>query len=127
MTIKMYQVLEFQSFYEKIKDKKMSIKTTYKFSKLLSKLESEFSFYQSEFQKILNNYGEKEENGNFVLTDDGQGVKIKSNCMFDCQKEIKELHNIEINIDDISFTLEELESLEITMGEMNILMPFIKE
>ena len=75
MTIKMHQILEFQLFYDKIKEKEMSIKTAYKFSKLISRLDTEIKFYQKKFQSILEKYGEKDEKGNFKLTEDKKGSR----------------------------------------------------
>ncbi len=127
MTIKMHQILEFQLFYDKIKEKEMSIKTAYKFSKLISRLDTEIKFYQRKFQSILEKYGEKDEKGNFKLTEDKKGVVIKQENLLVCQKEIEELHNLDIEISEVDFTLDELDSLNVTIQEMNIMMPFIKE
>lgn len=127
MTIKMHQILEFQLFYDKIKEKEMSIKTAYKFSKLISRLDTEIKFYQKKFQSILEKYGEKDEKGNFKLTEDKKGVVIKQENLLVCQKEVEELHNLDIEISEADFTLDELDSLNVTIQEMNIMMPFIKE
>ena len=59
MILKMYQILEFQSLYNEIKDEKMSVKTAYKFSKLVFEFNSEIKFYQNKLQEILQKYGEK--------------------------------------------------------------------
>lgn len=127
MTIKMYQILEFQFFYDKIKEKEMSIKTAYKFSKLVLRLDTEIKFYQKKFQSILEKYGEKDEKGNFKLTEDKKGVVIKQENLLACQKEVEELHNLDIEISGADFTLDELDSLNVTIQEMNTMMPFIKE
>jgi hypothetical protein len=47
--MKMYELLELPKLYEKIKDTKMPLKTTYKFAKLIKRAEEELSWYQSEF------------------------------------------------------------------------------
>lgn len=127
MTIKMYQILEFQFFYDKIKEKEMSIKTAYKFSKLVSRLDTEIKFYEKKFQSILEKYGEKDEKGNFKLTEDKKGVVIKQEDLLACQKEVEELHSLDIEISGADFTLDELDSLNVTIQEMNTMMPFIKE
>lgn len=127
MTMNMNQILNFQNFYMSVKDKKMSLKTAYKLSKLIQKIETELTFYNTKFQEIVNAYGKKDENGNYVLTEDGQGVQIIDGKMAECQKEINDLGNLEVEIEGISFTLEELESFEFTVEEMFNMMPFIKE
>lgn len=127
MTIKMHQILEFQFFYDKIKEKEMSIKTAYKFSKLISRLDTEIKFYQKKFQSILEKYGEKDKDGNFKLTEDKKGVVIKQENLIVCQKEVEELHNLDIEISEVDFTLDELDSLNVTIQDMNIIIPFMKE
>jgi hypothetical protein len=43
-------------------------------------------------------------------------------------KKIKELNDLEPNLSYVpSFTLSELEDLELSMNELNLLMPFIDE
>ena len=96
MVMKMTQILEFKSFYNKVKDTQLPIKTAYKFSKLIGKLDEEIKFFQTQFQHIVEKYGEKDENGKFKLTEDEQGVVIKQENLLACQKEIEELHNLDI-------------------------------
>lgn len=127
MIVKMYQILEFEKFYNKIKDIKMSIKTAYKFSRLVREIDNEKIFYQTKFQSIIETYGEKDEEGNFVLTQDKTGIQIKKAELKKCQKEVMELSNLEVEISGIDISIEELDNFELTLQDMNILMPFIKE
>lgn len=125
--MKMYQIIECKKFYDTIKEKKLPLKVAYKFNKLLKRLEEEVTFYQEEFSKIINEFGEIDENGEYVLTEDGQGVRIKEGKFSECQEKINELSEIEIVIDTIKFTLNELETLELNITEVEWLMPFIEE
>lgn len=127
MKIKMYQILEFENFYNKIKDVKMPIKTAYKFSKLLREIDNEKLFYQTKLQSIIDTYGERDNDGKFILTQDGNGVQIKKAELEKCQKEIIELSNLEAEINGIEISIEELENFDLTIQDINILMPFIKE
>lgn len=127
MTVKMYQVLEFENFYNKIKDIKMPIKLAYKFSKLMREIDNERIFYQNKLQSIIEAYGEKDNDGNFVLTQDKSGVQIKKEDLEKCQKEVMELSNLDVEINGIEISINELENFELTLQDMNILMSFIKE
>lgn len=127
MVLKMHQVLEFQSLYNEIKNQKMSIKTAYKFSKLASKLDAEIKFYQTKMQEILQKYGEKDEEGNFKLTENKEGIILKQEDIHKCQEETEELHNLEVEILGISFSLDELEGLDVTIQEMNVIMSLLEE
>ena len=127
MVVKMYQILDFENLYNKLKDIKMSVKTAYKFSKLIREIDNEKIFYKTKLQSIIDTYGEKDNEGNFVLTQDKTGVQIKKAELENCQKEIIELSNLEIEIKGIEISIEEIENFDLTLLDMNILMPFIKE
>ena len=127
MVVKMYQILDFENLYNKLKDIKMSVKTAYKFSKLIREIDNEKIFYKTKLQSIIDTYGEKDNEGNFVLTQDKTGVQIKKAELGNCQKEIIELSNLEIEIKGIEISIEEIENFDLTLLDMNILMPFIKE
>ena len=127
MKIKMYQILEFENIYNKLKDEKMSVKTAYKFSKLTREIENERFFYQTKLQSIIETYGEKDDEGNFVLTEDKNGVQIKKGEIEKCQREVAELTNLDVEINGIEISIEELENFKLTLQDMEILVPFIKE
>ena len=63
--------------------------------------------------------------GMFIMLDDG-GVKIKEEYLEECSKKINELNSRQITIPDITFSLDELEPLELTLEELFILEPLIK-
>lgn len=123
--MKMFEIVEFPKLYEGIKDKKMPFKTAHKFSKLFRKVEEEIRFYQESFQKITEEYGEKDAEGNFIPQEDGKGIKMKEGSFTEANKKIIELNTLEIEIAGIDFSIDELESLDLTIGEINFLMPFI--
>lgn len=127
MKVKMHQILDFELVYNKIKNTKMPIKTIYNFAKFAREINNEKEFYQQELQRIIDNFGERDENGNFVLTEDKTGIQIKKELLNECQKEIALLSNLEIEIKGISLSIDELENVELTLSEMEILMAFIEE
>lgn len=125
--MKMYQILGIKNFCDIIKKENMPIKTAYKFSKLLSRLNEEVRFYQERFYEILEKYGEKDQTGNFIFTDDGKNIKINSDKLTDCQNDINELNNLEIVVDNIKFTLDELSFLNLKIEEVDLFFPLIEE
>lgn len=127
MKIKMNQILNFQNFAVNIKDIKMPIKTAYKLNKIIQKVEEEFSFYQKTFQTILNDFGKKDENGNYIFTDSGDSIEIKDGMHNECIQKVSELENLEIDFDNITFSIQELENLDLTLSDLECLMPFIAE
>lgn len=123
----MNQVVEFQKFYENIKNMKFPLKTAYKLNKLITQVNNEISFYQQKFSEIINEFGKRDENGEFIYSQDGSSIEIVEGRQTECQEKVNELQNLEAEIQDIFFTIDELDGLNLTLYEMNCLLPFIKE
>lgn len=126
--MKISELLQINSLQEKIQDKKLPIKTAYKFNKLFQSVQEDITFFNTTLQKIIYNYGLKDENGNYVLTEDQKGVKIQEDKKDECMVEIQELNNLDSELKYIPhFTIEELDTLELSVQELSCLMPFIEE
>lgn len=117
MTIKMSTIIALKGVCENLKSQKTSIKTAYKISKILNTIEKEFSFYQTKFTEIVNEYAEKDENGQPILINDGQGIKIDPSRLMEAQTKLIELEGLEVEIES-NLTIDELEGLEISISDM---------
>ena len=60
-----------------------------------------------------------------IVLADG-GIKIKQDCIKECSEKINEINNRQIQLPDIYFSLDELEPLGLTLGELELLDSFIK-
>lgn len=127
MQIKMQDILGYTAFYEAVKDQKMPTKTAYKLAKIAKEVEGEISFYQEKLRKIVLEHGLLDEQGNPVPTEDGMGIKLREGHEQACNDAMEELQSIEVVIGNYALTLEELDSLEISLTEMGYIMPFIEE
>lgn len=125
--MKMYEILNLSGIYESIKNEKMPIKTAYKLSKLIKTIEEEDQFYRTKFQELIEEYGEKDENGQYVLINNDTSVKIIDGKQKECSEKMNDLQNIEVKTPDIKFALEELESINMTVEMITALMPFIED
>ena len=128
MTITMLNVLELNEFYNNIKNKKLPFQVAYKFSKIIRLIQGDVDFFEKEMNKLLNEYGKRDETGQFIFTEDNKGVVIQEEYIDKCNEKMNELYHLPITIEgDISFTVEELGFLDMTPQEISILMPFIRE
>lgn len=125
----MFEILELEGLLQKIIQKELPIRTLYKVDKLIKLVGKEKDFYQTQFQALVDTYAERDENGNYLYTDNSaEAVKIIPDKIAECQSKMNELVNIEItDVPDISFTFEELDSLTLSYAEARPLMNFIKE
>ncbi len=124
--MKMYEVLELSNLYNSISNIKLPLKTTYKFTRLMKRAEEEILFYQEKFREIIEEYGVKE-NGEYKLTPDGQSIEIISGKEIECNTKLVELRNLEVLIDGIKFSIEELEGIDISISELSCLMSLIED
>ena len=127
MQIKISNILEFPSFFEKVKAQRIPFKTSYKLVTLAREIEKHYNFYLEEFNKLINEYGETDENGNLIPISNGNGVKIIPEKLMECQIKLEELRNLEVDLPDVTFLPEEFESIELSPIEANAIMSFIKE
>ena len=124
--MKMYEVLELQKLYTSIANIKLPLKTTYKFARLMKRAEEEIAFYQEKFREIVEEYGVKE-NGEYKLTPDGQSIVIIAGKEVECNQKLAELRNLEVMIEGITFSIDELEGIDISIQELSCLMSLIED
>ena len=120
-----FQILEIRNL---LIEQKLPIKVSYKFTKFFNELEPEVRFFNETLQKLIEEYGKRDEDGNFIYTDDKQGIKIQDDKFQECMDKINELNNLKVNLTYTpEFTLDELESLNLEMKYIDCLLPYIKE
>jgi len=124
MKLTFSQLLQIQQIYP-INDK-LPFKTAYTFAKLGEVIEQELKFYYTKMNEVISEYSIKDADGKPELTPDGNSIKIDPNKLEECQKQLEELHNVEVDIGDITFTEEALEALTLTTQQVFALMPLIK-
>lgn len=127
MVLKMQQVIEFHTLYSTIKEQEMSVKLAYRLNQIEEICEKKANFYEIKMRDIITRYSEKDKDGNPVFLEDNKSVKINPEFIGECTEKIQELAELEIELPDISFTLENLEALKLSVSEVKALMPFIKE
>ena len=123
--MKLFQVIALIHLYEEIKDCPLPIRTTYKFAMLMQKVQPQIDFYNSEFNKIVDTYAQKDENGDFIFSKDNTAIAIIEGKEEECNSKITELQNLEVDMDEIKFTLDELDGLSLSIEQINMLMPLI--
>lgn len=124
--MKMYEILELPNLYESIANMKLSLKTSYKFNRLMRRAEEEIAFYQQKFKEIVDEYGVKE-NGEYKFTPDGSSVLIIPGKESECNEKLIELRNLDIPITNITFSIDELDGLDVSISQLNCLMSLIEE
>lgn len=125
--IQLKTLFSFLTVFEKIKDEHSSIKTSYKIAKFLKALNSEKENYIKVLQDIINEYGEKDENGKLKVSEDKQTVPIIPEKREECYQKIGELEEMEIEFSLPSFTLDELSTFNLSIEDLSIIDILISE
>ena len=109
----------------KISHSAMPAKTAYKISKLSNFLKDDANFYTERLSQIIEQYGEKDESGELVIS--GSGYKIQKDKTDECTTAIKELSEIEAAIPDAKIYLSELDGVELSPDDIAAIYAFIEE
>ena len=124
--MKMYEILELSNLYNSISNVKLPLKTSYKFARLMKLVEGELTFYQTKFREIIEEYGVKE-NGEYKLAPDGQSIMIIPGKENECNVKLFELRGLEVPIEGIKFSIEELEGIDVSIQELACIMSLIED
>lgn len=125
MKVTVNDVVCFSQFLEKYKDKELSFRTAYKFNKFAKAIETDVNFFREKYTEVVNKYAEHEEDGK-IKTNNGN-IMIKTDCLQQYNKEVTELLSMEVEVEDMTFSIDELENLEVSIEALKPLMPFIEE
>ena len=109
----------------KISHSAMPAKTAYKISKLSNFLKDDANFYTERLSQIIEQYGEKDESGELVIS--GSGYKIQKDKTDECTAAIKELSEIEATVPDAKIYLSELDGVELSPDDIAAIYAFIEE
>ena len=126
MTLKMHQIADFSSFFTKVKSQKLPFKTSYKLTLLAQEIEKHINYYQEQLRALLQEYGMKDEQGNLVPTEDGQGVKLIQETMNEAYAKLTELRELDVELPDTKFSPDDFDRVELSPEEMLVIMPFIE-
>lgn len=127
VNVTMDQIIAFKNNGDFFAGTSLPLKGAYKINKIKKAVEKEGEFYQEKFQEIVDQYAQKDENGEVVLSEDRSQIMIKEGVVEECNKALTDLQELEVEIDNYGLKLEDLgENLECTPEELEALMPFME-
>ena len=120
-------ILSFPNFYNQIRSNPLSFKTAHKLSKLTKAIEEEIGFYREKMTELIEQYAQKDDEGNYIYINDGRDIALKPETMVECQTKIRELETMEIELPNITFSVDEFENTTLTVDELQPILPFIED
>lgn len=123
--MKIFELIKARQVFEEISQQKLPISIAWKISKFLSKIDTDYKFYAERMAEIIREYSLKDDKG-APIQEDG-GFKINPELKEECVQKVQELEAVEIEIPDITFTLEELKDISFSPAELKTISAFVKE
>ena len=125
MLIKRNKIDKIIEVIDKLRDKNFNISTQYKFIQIAKVLENEQDILQEQIDSLIIEYGERDENGH-LIQDESKGIKIKQEYLAECSQKIHDIYELGIQMPDIYFSFDELNSLNLTLRDLELLESFMK-
>ncbi|MBV4438578.1 hypothetical protein [Clostridium tyrobutyricum] len=118
------RLLEDRNALMEVSKKQLPVKVSYAIAKNLSRVNRELKVYDSERQKLIEKYSFKDLKGNPIADERGQ---IKFQDQKGWEKDIKDLLDIENEIDIHTFPMKLLEPFNISPAEIMAMDYMIKD
>ena len=126
MKMLLFQAINIKNVLGKMTDEKMPVKLAYKIMKFISAVETEEKFFNEKTAEIIQKYALRGEDGNFIFIDDSN-VKIDPEKYDECEKESRELQELEIEVNEIKLSLEDFRNIKLTPKELYVLAPILAD
>ena len=124
MKVKLIDLMQINQIFEKLYDKPLSVKTSYKLMKFAESTQKDIQFFKQNIADLIEKYGEKDKDGNLILVDDN--YKIEKDHINDFNTQYKEIQEVEAEIKSFKLSLDELKGVKLTPAELYIIKAFIK-
>lgn len=93
----------------------MNYRTSLKISQNIKGIQAALTDYQEEMNKLMEKYVQKDENGNFIQTEDNPGFyKLIPKTIKDFNRDRDELNQFEVEINIYTISPEEMENIKIS-------------
>lgn len=121
------QLTNLRDILAKVAHQSLPFTTAYRVNRLIHGIEESWSFFSESMNALIQQYGQKDAEGNFVYAEDGQSILLVPDKIAEANLKMMELGQVEANLPDITFTPEEFSKVELSAWEVEALMEFIKE
>jgi len=124
--IKLSDVVNATETFNKIMQQSFKGSLAFKIARLARELDKEMQTFNSERQKIIQKYGEKDENGELKIDENGN-VKFESSKIQEINDDFNSLLNTELEINADKLPMDSIDAFEITPQEMLGIEIFFEE
>ena len=105
----------------------MPARDSYHLMRVLKVLDKEYETIETTQRNLIERCAERDENGNYIPTDDGNGIKLKADMIAEYHSELTNLVQTEIELDIKKLPWSIFEEQKITPIQMNLLADFLED
>ena len=126
VTVTMEQVVAFSNMDNIFENVNLPLKVAYKMNKLKKAIKTESEFYADKFREIIDAYAKKDDNGDYVFSEDGSQIMIQEDKLDECSEELANLQDLTVEIDNLGLSIDDFgDNVECTPEDLEPLMPFL--
>ena len=115
--IKLNDVVNATETFNKIMQQSFKGSLAFKIARLARELDTEMKTFNEERQKIIQKYGNKDENGELIVDENGN-VKFDNTKLEEINQEFSSLLETELEINADKLPMDSIDNFEITPQEM---------
>jgi len=115
--IKLNDVVNATETFNKIMQQSFKGSLAFKIARLARELDKEMQTFNTERQKIIQKYGEKDENGELII-DENNNVKFNKTNLAEINQEFNSLLDTDLEINADKLPMDSIDNFEITPQEM---------
>lgn len=125
INVKISDLLNATEVLQELSKKQLKARLAFDVSRLLKAADTEVTQFNEARMKVINKFGEKDENGE-LSTDENGNCRIVPSNIPDFNNELNELINAEVELNAKKIKMDALEDLDFTPSDMVVLEPFIE-
>lgn len=125
--MKIDKLLTINKTLSTLNTEQVALRSAYNIAKFLSETQSDIKFFKERLTDFIISYGEKDSEGKLIQSQNNEGFLIDKTKLSECEKEMKDINNYEINVPELVIYYEDLPSNGITPQMLIELMPYIKK
>ncbi len=125
ITVKISDLLNATEVLQELSKKQLKARLAFDVSRLLKAADTEVTQFNEARMKVINKFGEKDENGE-LSTDESGNCRIVPANIPDFNNELNELISAEVELNAKKIKMDALEDLDFTPSDMVVLEPFIE-
>lgn len=110
---------------QELANTKMPAKKSFQVLRTLKAVDAEYASIEEVQRNMIMNYGKKDDQGEFVLNEEGTGYLIAEEHRAAFAKEMNELATSEIELDCAKLDIEFFDGMDLTPNQLMAIEPFI--